>query len=196
MDIMIPRAGDKYRHFRGNVYQIVTMAKDSETGEAMVVYQALYGDFDTYVRPLSMFVEELDTGKYPEATQVHRFEPLAGMAQQVMPVPPAPQVDTWGVQTVAPAQPQTAAPVQSQPQAPVQETIVDWMMKFFDTDDFDQKYSILKAMRNMEGLTDNIIDNMAATLDFVIDDGDVDDRFGQLMKCVDTRRRFETSRLR
>ena len=69
-------------------------------------------------------------------------------------------------------------------------------MRFFDADDFDEKYSILKAMKTMEGLTDNIIDNMAATLDYVIDDGDIDDRFAQLMKCVDTRRRFESGRLR
>ncbi|MCR5452991.1 MAG: DUF1653 domain-containing protein, partial [Lachnospiraceae bacterium] len=73
---------------------------------------------------------------------------------------------------------------------------VQRMMDFFDTDDFDEKYRILKAMRTCNDLTDNIIDNMAATLDLVIDDGDIDIRFAQLIKCVDTRRKFETTRLR
>lgn len=47
--------GGKYRHFKGNLYQIVGIAHDSETMERVVVYRALYGNHELYVRPLSMW---------------------------------------------------------------------------------------------------------------------------------------------
>ena len=48
-----------YRHFKGNMYEVLYTAKHSETMEDMVVYQALYGDMGIWVRPRSMFCEEI-----------------------------------------------------------------------------------------------------------------------------------------
>ncbi len=56
-----PKSG-LYRHYRGNEYRVVGLARHSETCEPMVVYQALYGERGLWVRPHPMFLETVDVG--------------------------------------------------------------------------------------------------------------------------------------
>ena len=63
-----------YKHFKGDYYLLVDVAKNSETGEDYVVYRKLYEDCALWVRPLEMFLEEVDHEKYPEVEQKYRFQ--------------------------------------------------------------------------------------------------------------------------
>ena len=53
-----------YRHFKGSLYRVIGVAKHSETEEELVVYQAMYGEYGLWVRPVSMFEEVIDKDGY------------------------------------------------------------------------------------------------------------------------------------
>jgi hypothetical protein len=64
--------GKRYRHFKGNEYLVLYLAKHSETLEELVVYQALYGDRGIWVRPMNMFLEQVEVN----GQMINRFEKI------------------------------------------------------------------------------------------------------------------------
>ncbi|MEC5397214.1 DUF1653 domain-containing protein [Uliginosibacterium sp. H1] len=62
----------RYRHYKGNEYEVVGLARHSETLETLVVYRPLYGAGDLWVRPLAMFVEEVVI----DGNRQRRFAPV------------------------------------------------------------------------------------------------------------------------
>lgn len=190
----IPKCGELYRHFKNKLYQVVTVATHSETGELLVIYQALYGDFKVYARPLAMFISEVDHEKYPEVTQKYRFEKVE--AAENVPEKKAesekqPELEKKAVTKEQPIPEKKAAP-EEQP-APEEQTVSAKMMAFFDADDLEEKYNILISMR--DEVTDHMINNMAVALDVVIPEGELDDRYEELKGCIQTKQRYERERL-
>ena len=214
-----PKPQEMYRHFKGNIYQIRCLAKHSETGEAMVVYQAMYDTFQIYVRPLAMFMEEVDHNKYPEVKQKYRFELL-----QDMELSSSVQTETFGQDTSSVPDGEPLAPpvqtdvciqpaVQEQPEAPDQADIsarqavssqtaesdeqmhIDpLVMDFLDADTFEQKLNILAALRHR--ITDSMINTLAAATDLEIKGGNVEERYDELRSCLQMFAKFECNRLR
>ena len=184
----IPKPHEIYKHFKGNLYQIVTIAEHSETGEQLVIYQALYGDFKTYARPLAMFTSEVDREKYPEVTQRFRFELQGADADRQ-------QQNTPGMQAQTMIAPTIEAPTVTLPADPEEETALDPMvLEFLDADSYEQRLNILAGLHHR--ITNEMITTMAISCDIEVNDGEPEERYEELKNCLLTMEKFECNRLR
>ena len=192
-----PKPQEMYRHFKGGIYQIRCLAKHTETGETMVVYQAMYGDFEIYARPLSMFMEEVDHAKYPEAGQKYRFALMeAGQDGEEPAVIP----DSAGEERTPEKARQAERAAESdssakETQQPEEQLNIDpLVLEFLDADSYRQRLGILDALHNR--ITDDMINMMAVSADLEIKEGDVEDRYMELRNCLRTFEKYECNRLR
>ena len=182
----IPKPHEIYKHFKGNLYQIVTIAQHSETGEQLVIYQALYGDFKTYARPLAMFTSEVDKVKYPEIQQRFRFE-LQGE-----------DVDRQTRETDAVSGAQgrssTAGSTGSAYRIAEEEPALDpLVLEFLDADSYEQRLNILAGLHHR--ITNEMITTMAISCDIEVNDGEPEERYEELKNCLLTMEKFECNRL-
>ncbi len=194
-----PRPQEIYRHFKGNLYQIRCLARHSETGEMMVVYQAMYGSFEIYTRPLSMFMEEVDTVKYPDARQKYRF---ALLEEEQDSVKERESTEPKKTETIERAQDQqnlqkqieVKTDVKSVVESEEQLNIDPLVLDFLDADSYEQRLLILDSLHNR--ITDDMINTMAVSVDLEIKEGDLEDRYQELRNCLRTFEKFECNRLR
>ena len=213
-----PRPGEFYRHFKNKLYQIIGIAAHSETGEAMVVYQALYGDFGLYVRPLTMFVSEVDREKYPDAAQKYRFERVVPGAEggftgassafqtadaDIPVTAQSASLDSSGRPTRGPepspvsAQPfaSTRGPepgsVSAQPSDPIPNP---YLMAFLEAENADGQLAALMAMDGHVGQEE--VDCLRVVLEMGPGGGSISKQLTDIRKYLEMQRRYDGSRLR
>ena len=190
-----PKPGELYRHFKNKLYQIVTVATHSETGEKLVIYQALYDDFGVYARPLDMFVSEVDHEKYPDVKQKYRFERITPQTKQT-----DTQVKSEAVGQSAAKLPEAGSMQAQTSKAQVPEADEDQapnpqLIKFLDADTLEEKYNILVSMSDT--ITDRLLDDMAVVMDVVIPEAPLMERYEDLKNIIRTRQHYEfANRLR
>ena len=179
-----PKAQEIYRHFKGNLYQIVTIAEHTETGEQMVVYQAMYGDFKIYTRPLEMFCSKVDKVKYPEVSQEYRFE-LQGCPGERAAISPEEK------QTVVEDIPQEIVVAESEEEA-AEVALDPGLLEFLDAETYTQRLNVLTSMHHR--ITDQLLTTMAIASDIELEEGDLESRYQSLKNCLLTLDKYEISR--
>lgn len=196
------RNGDLFRHFKGMLYQIVGVAKHSETRELMVVYQALYGDYSMYVRPLDMFLGEVDKEKYPNVTCKYRFTKIDRKELQTGDAKDM-QTDTIELKNVELKNVEIkAAQVKEIEVKPIivsemnlNEGLVNPdLMAFLDAKNCDEKLEVLHNIRKM--IDDRIMSDIEMSLDLPVGSGPVEPRIQIVRDNLLAMSRYEGRRLR
>ena len=188
--------GEFYRHFKDKLYQIREIAYNSETREKMVVYQAMYGDFEVYVRPYDMFMSEVDHIKYPEIKQRDRFEKVTignvkieNVKDENMKVKNI-KVENVKVESAI----SNKIPVFDDYEDEDQEGVVDpRLLQFLDADDFQEKLNVLALLR--DNMDDRLINDIAISLDVTVEEGSMDKRYDSIRSCLLAHVKYECNRL-
>ena len=169
----IPKPGQIYRHFKGNLYQIVAIARHSETMEALVIYQALYGEFLVYARPLHMFMSEVDKEKYSDVKQRERFE-LVRVSNEIA---------------------MDEVPAESEMELQVEVPKLDaGVEEFLDAESYEEKMRIFTGMQHR--LTDDMINIMAISMDTEVPEGGLEERIASLKNFLLMQVKYECNRIR
>ena len=185
MEYRIPKKGEIYRHFKGNLYEIVLIARDSETLEEMVVYKEVNGEY-AYVRSLPMFVSLVDKEKYPNVAQEFRFElvqeaDVSQRVQEAMALQKELQKETLSTETENVTE-------------NVQIADHDMIMEYLELDTVDNKLDYLVSMKDR--ITEPFISVVAQSLEFVENEGELTERYEAILRYLRTIAKYESGRLR
>ena len=179
------RAGQFYRHFKGGLYQVAAIATHTESGEKLVIYQALYGDYGVYARPYEMFCSEVDRDKYPEAGQTYRFELVEpGAAKE-------PERTTGPAPVKAEPEQPVPEPVKAEPES---DGVNPILLEFLDADTLEQKLHILTVYRNK--MDESLLNSIAISLDLVVEKKGLQEMYDEIINCLSMMKHFECNRLR
>jgi len=189
MERHTPIPGEFYRHFKDKLYQICTIAEHSETGETLVIYQALYGDYRTYARPLTDFMSPVDHTKYPESKDTWRFTQV-DLSQGCVTEVKAMETTPITTEPLSTSVAQSNVPVAGN--SPTDPTPEDLFMDFLDAYAYKKKLEILSQLRGK--LTRSMTDSIAASLDLVLPGKSIESDLELIEDHIRTRAKFEARR--
>lgn len=175
-----PKPFELYRHFKGDIYQVLALAKHSETGETLVIYQGLYGECPVYARPLEMFLEKTDKVKYPEAEQEYRFVQVPSLGE--------------GVKRDNTTDEGAGNRFLSDDMTEAEQQLDPMVLAFLDAASYERKLEILAGLQPR--ITDDMITTMAVACDVEVPEGTVSERYRGLQNCLITLEKYECNRLR
>lgn len=206
----IPKAGEFYKHFKNKLYQIITVAEHTENQEKLVIYQALYGDFSVYARPLSMFMSEVDHEKYPNVTQKYRFtkvkfvtkvEESAKICEEQkkeneakVEVKKQPEISKNIDHVFKKVDIEKGLEEKCKRPLKKQYSAEELFYQFLNTDTYKEKLEIFLDMKDKAD--EKILTNIAVSLDIVLEEDDLEEIYIIIRQNLETYAKFECNRLR
>lgn len=194
-------SGELYRHFKGMLYQVIGVAKHSETMESMVVYQALYGDYSMYVRPLSMFLSEVDKEKYPTVEAKYRFTKVERSTLDHK--KPEFVIDQQKSESHQEEPKHEQPHMEAKSEKPVQSTfelhpeaslVNEDLLAFLDAKDYAERLEVLYSIRKR--IDDRLMSDIEMSLDMPVGQGSIEERINLVRDNLQTMAKFECRRLR
>lgn len=198
----LPKPGDILNRSTDKPYQVVAIATNAETGETMIVYQALFGDFTTYVGTPEAFMQVLSGQELIPTLHSRQSEVKQKAVQQTVSNDKNISANINEGIISDPNNPKVNTPEDNISEEAGNNDNVDTidgavssiLLKFLDAESYHKKLEVISS--NRKHLTDRLINDMAVALDCAVDDGPMEDRIRGLINCLQTMSRFENRRLR
>ena len=200
-----PTIGGFYRHFKNKLYQVLNIAVHADTEEELVIYQALYGDFKVYARPLKDFMSEVDHDKYPNAMQKMRFVKVTLRKADEVQLP----VEEEAVKPKAIVKPEPDELPEKLAEEPIKESFKEdvkaeesyingvhpLLLKFLDAENVEGRLEVFKEMQ--EVADQHMLGAVAASLDIPLSGTmSIDEAYELIFDNLITQKRYESVRWR
>ncbi len=193
----IPKKHEIYRHFKGGLYEIVAIAHHTETMEELVIYRNKEDRNQVYARPLAMFMSSVDREKYPNVKAEYRFEKVNikkpdEYSKSLNSVNESAVSDFKKLVDIKKKERQQEEKVAISDEIP--EGISSDLIRFLDTDDFEEKLDILEDVKDR--IDDNVVTAMAVSLDLTVEDGSKESKIHDIRNYLMLQMRFDGKHLR
>lgn len=175
-----PMESQLYRHFKGNVYRVICVAQHTESGEKMVVYTRNDIQDKCYVRPLEMFLSEVDAQKYPDVKEKYRFT----------------RVDSDGM-AINDDSDGGSEESDNEDEMDYDNATISLHPKleaFLDASGYEEKLEKFYDMRSVADA--GMLSYVAMSLDIELSKEDIDEQYIEILGCLRTMAKYDSSRLR
>lgn len=197
----LPRPGEMYRHFKGTLYEVVAIARHTETMEELVIYRNTGKPGAVYARPMTMFMSTIDREKYPDAPGEYRFERTDETGRILHEGGPAPgsglregrPASGSGLREGRPVPGGESGKAEPAPEE-IPEGVSRDLIRFLDEDDFEEKLLILDEIK--ASVDDGMASAMAASLDLALNEGSVEDKLGEIRNYLLLQMKYDGKHLR
>jgi len=202
-----PVTGEIFTNDKGQIFQVVTIARHSVTKEKLVIYQDLYGDFSVKALPVEMFLSTKKKIQRPVKNSSDEKTGSLNNSDKTANSNVNNSLDSNNkISDISDNNTKTGSKKNRNIRLSETEIKIEsykdecpegmnlLLYAFLEADTVREKLKLIRDMDNRKYIDDKCIDDMAASIDVTIDEGDIFERIRQLIYCLDTMKRFEVIR--